>query len=64
MPVVRMRTSAAGTNFEFRSGDEVEVPPAQAQAWVADGVAEWVAEERTATPERGRPRPERRKYSR
>jgi hypothetical protein len=52
MPLVRMLVSAAGTNFEWRPGDEIEMSPAQAAEW-ADGVrGEFVVEEHTATPER------------
>lgn len=61
MPLVRMLTGAAGANFEWRPGDEVQMSPEEAQKW-ADGIrGELVTEERVQTPERGQQRSELRR---
>lgn len=52
MPRVRMLTSIANPRNSWETGEEVQLSPEQAQAWVRDGVAEYVTREDVLTPER------------
>lgn len=51
MPLVRMVTSVAGADFEYASGEEVDLPPDRAQAAVAAGWGELVRGRQPETPE-------------
>lgn len=57
MPTVRLLSG-------LKTGEEIEVGPDVAQAFVASGKAELVTSEPVDTPERGRPRGETRARTR
>lgn len=52
MPTVRMLTSLADERHAFDEGETVQATPQEAEAWIRDGVAELVREDRAETPER------------
>jgi len=59
-----MLTSLADSRHSFEFGEEVDASPAEAQSWVAAGIAEYVGNSEPSTPERGLRRPETRHRTR
>lgn len=62
MPLVRMLTSWATRRHAFHEGERVQASPEEAQAWLADGIAELVADEPATIPEERVRRPETRRH--